>query len=320
MFNFITNFGFSVLRLSTPIIYAALACTVTKKAGLLNMSVEGMMLCAALMGVISSAVTQSVLLGVLGAMLAGCFVGALISYVNLVGKSELYLTCIAINLMATGGTTFALYMITGAKGTTFSYLSSLAVPTLQLPIIKDIPVIGPILSGHSLLTYLAFLCTGLIWWLLFKTRLGLRLRSVGENPHAAESVGISVTRIRTTAYLIAGAVAGLGGAFMSMSYVAWFSRDMVAGRGFIGLSANNIANGSPVIATIFSILFGMADTVANILQLTDAGIAYFVKMLPYVITIVGMVVMSVFQIRRQKHMKQKAVAAAIQEAAAESQV
>ena len=142
---------------------------------------------------------------------------------------------------------------------------------------------------------------------------------MGENPHAAESVGISVTRIRTTAYLIAGAVAGLGGAFMSMSYVAWFSRDMVAGRGFIGLSANNIANGSPVVATIFSMLFGMADTVANILQLTDAGIAYFVKMLPYVITIVGMVVMSVFQIRRRKHMKQKAVAAAIQEAAAEKQ-
>ena len=138
---------------------------------------------------------------------------------------------------------------------------------------------------------------------------------MGENPHAAESVGISVTRIRTTAYLIAGAVAGLGGAFMSMSYVAWFSRDMVAGRGFIGLSANNIANGSPVVATIFSMLFGMADTVANILQLTDAGIAYFVKMLPYVITIVGMVVMSVFQIRRRKHMKQKAVAAAIQEEA-----
>lgn len=319
MINFITNFGFSVLRLSTPIIYAALACTVTKKAGLLNMSVEGMMLCAALMGVISSAVTQSVLLGVLGAMLAGCLVGALISYVNLVGKSELYLTCIAINLMATGGTTFALYMITGAKGTTFSYLASLAVPTVQIPIIKDIPLLGPILSGHSLLTYLAFLCTALIWWLLFKTRLGLRLRSVGENPHAAESVGISVTRIRTTAYLIAGAVAGLGGAFMSMSYVAWFSRDMVAGRGFIGLSANNIANGSPVVATIFSMLFGMADTVANILQLTDAGIAYFVKMLPYVITIVGMVVMSVFQIRRRKHMKQKAVAAAIQEAAAENQ-
>ena len=319
MINFITNFGFSVLRLSTPIIYAALACTVTKKAGLLNMSVEGMMLCAALMGVISSAVTQSVLLGVLGAMLAGCLVGALISYVNLVGKSELYLTCIAINLMATGGTTFALYMITGAKGTTFSYLASLAVPTVQIPIIKDIPLLGPILSGHSLLTYLAFLCTALIWWLLFKTRLGLRLRSVGENPHAAESVGISVTRIRTTAYLIAGAVAGLGGAFMSMSYVAWFSRDMVAGRGFIGLSANNIANGSPVVATIFSMLFGMADTVANILQLTDAGIAYFVKMLPYVITIVGMVVMSVFQIRRRKHMKQKAVAAIIQEAAAENQ-
>ncbi len=311
--NGIGNFGFTILRLSTPIIYAALASTVTKKGGLLNMAVEGMMLFAALMGVIASAVTQSVLLGVLGAMLAGSLVGGLISYINLVGKSELYLTCIAINLMATGGTTFALYMITGSKGTTFSYLASLSVPTLEIPILKEIPLLGQMLSGHSMLTYLAFLCTAVIWVLIFKTRFGLRLRSVGENAHAAESVGISVTRIRTMAYLIAGAVAGLGGAFMSMSYVSWFSRDMVAGRGFIGLSANNIANGSPVVATVFATLFGTADAAANILQLTDAGIAYFVKMLPYVITILGMIVMAIFQIKRKKRMKQQVVEQAIGE-------
>ena len=313
------DFFNAILRATTPILFAALASSVASKSGITNMALEGIMLFSALFGVIFSAMTGNFAAGLLLTMAAGGAIGLLLAFFVLNLKTDEILAAIAINLMATGGTTFALYMITGAKGTTFSYLASLAVPTIQIPIIKDIPLLGPILSGHSLLTYLAFLCTALIWWLLFKTRLGLRLRSVGENPHAAESVGISVTRIRTTAYIIAGAVAGLGGAFMSMSYVAWFSRDMVAGRGFIGLSANNIANGSPVVATIFSMLFGMADTVANILQLTDAGIAYFVKMLPYVITIVGMVVMSVFQIRRRKHMKQKAVAAAIQEAAAEKQ-
>lgn len=313
LFDSITSFGFSVFRLSTPIIYAALACTVTKKAGLLNMAVEGMMLTAALMGVISSALTQNVFLGVMGAVIAGSFVGALISYVNLVGKSELYLTCIAVNLMATGGTTFALYRITGAKGTTFSYLASLAVPDLRIPVLDKIPFFGEILSGHSILTYLAFVCTGVIWVLLFKTRLGLRLRSVGENSHAAESVGISVTKIQTAAYLIAGAVAGLGGAFMSMSYVTWFSRDMVAGRGYIGLSANNISGGSPVISTLFSVLFGIADAASNVLQLTNASWAYFVKMIPYIITILGMVIMAVLVNRRRRRMKQRVVEAAIKD-------
>ena len=309
----IGSFGFSILRLSTPIIFAALACTVTKKAGLLNMSVEGMMLTAALAGVLVSAVTQSVILGILGAVAAGCAVGLIVSTANLVGKSELYLTCIAMNLIATGGTTFALYMITGTKGTTFSYLPSLAVPNIDIPLIKDIPLLGRIVSGHSVLTYLAFLTALLTWVLIFKTRLGLRLRSVGENANAAQSVGVSVTRIQTYAYIIAGAIGGLGGAFMSMSYVSWFSREMVAGRGFIGLSANNIANGNPFIALLFSIIFGSADATSNVLQLTDAGMAYFIKMLPYVITIVSMVIMSLLEINRRKKMKQQVVAKAIAE-------
>ncbi|MCI9621937.1 MAG: hypothetical protein HFI23_01185 [Lachnospiraceae bacterium] len=124
---------------------------------------------------------------------------------------------------------------------------------------------------------------------------------------------MSVTKIQTAAYLIAGAVAGLGGAFMSMSYVTWFSRDMVAGRGYIGLSANNISGGSPVISTLFSVLFGIADAASNVLQLTNASWAYFVKMIPYIITILGMVIMAVLVNRRRRRMKQRVVEAAIKD-------
>lgn len=310
----IGTFGFSIFRLSTPIIYAALAACITKQTGLLNMAIEGIMLTAALSSVIFSALTQSVVLGVLFGMLAGSLVGGIISYANLIGKTELYLTCIAINLVATGGTTFGLYMLTGAKGTTFSKIPSLGVPNIHIPFIKDIPVVGEMLSGHSILTYLSLVCAILIWLLIYKTRLGLRMRCVGENANAASSVGISTTKIKTVAYLISGAVGGLGGAFMSMSYVTWFSRDMLAGRGFIGLSANNIAAGSPLGATLFSMLFGIADATANVFQLTAAGLAYFVKMLPYVITILGMVIMEIIRIRKGLKLKEQAVKNAIKTA------
>jgi len=307
----IGTFLFSIFRLSTPIIYAALAACITKQTGLLNMAIEGIMLTAALSSVVFSALTQSVVLGVLFGMLAGSLIGGIISYANLIGKTELYLTCIAINLIATGGTTFALYMITGTKGTTFSALPSLEVPNIDIPFIKDIPILGTMLSGHSILTYFAFICAFLVWLLIYKTRLGLRMRCVGENPNAALSVGISVTRIKTVAYLISGAVGGLGGAFMSMSYVTWFSRDMLAGRGFIGLSANNITAGSPVGATLFSMLFGIADASANVLQITAAGLSYFVKMIPYIITILGMVIMEAIRIRKGLKFKDQVVRKAI---------
>lgn len=301
-------FLFSIIRYSTPIIFAALAAAVCKKTGLLNMAIESMMLCAALAGVLVSGFTQSVLLGLLAAILMGALVGFIISYASFVGNTDLYLTNIALNLAAAGGTVFALFLFTGTKSNSAAVIKSLSAPTMHIPLLKDIPFVGQVLSGHNILTYLAFVAVFAVWVLIYKTRLGLRMRSVSENPDAAASVGISVRKICFTSFMISGAIAGLGGAFMSMGYVQLFARDMVAGRGYIGLAASNMANGSPLGAMLASLLFGTSNAVSNTIQsvYTEAPTDY-VLMLPYVVTIVGIVTISVIaEVRANRKKKKKA--------------
>lgn len=297
--SWITSFLFSIIRLSTPLVYASLAATITKKAGLDNMAVESMMLSGALGGVLISASTQSAWIGLLGAMVIGALVGLVISYVAFIGKADLYLTNIAMNLTMAGGTIFALYLACGEKASSAGKIKSMVLPALHIPIIKNIPFLGEVLSGHSILTYLSVVCVILVSIFIYKTRLGLRLRSVGENPHAAESVGIFVTRIRFFAFCLSGAIAAVGGAYLSMGYISSFTRNMTAGRGYIALSANNIANGSPIGALFASIMFGVADATANALQMTSFPVD-FVLMLPYAVTILGLVLISVVRGRREK--------------------
>lgn len=179
--DWIGNFGYSVLRLSTPLIFAGMAAVISKKAGMMNMALEGMMLCAALGGVVFAGMTGNVWIGLLGAVVIGVLVGAVIAFSSLSGKTDLYLTCIAVNLAATGGTVFVMYLLTGEKATTSAAIKAYTLPTVVLPLINKIPLIGPMLSGHNVLTYLAFISIFAVWFFLTRTRLGLRLRAVGEN-------------------------------------------------------------------------------------------------------------------------------------------
>ena len=215
----IITFCFSLLRLATPIVYAALAASVCYKASVDNMAIESMMLWAALAGVIVSGASKSAVVGFGAAILAGILVGLIISYASFTGKADLYLTNIAMNLAAAGGTVFVLFLASGDKSNSAGSIQSMVLPVVNLPFIKDIPVLGRIVSGHNILTYGAFAAAFLVNFFIYKTRLGLRLRSVGENPQAAESVGISATKIRYIAFMISGALAGVGGAYMSMGYM-----------------------------------------------------------------------------------------------------
>lgn len=302
--DWFATFLYSILRFSTPIIFAALAAAVCKKTGLMNMAIESMMLCAALAGVLVSGFTQSALLGLLAAMLMGALVGFIISYASFVGSADLYLTNIALNLAAAGGTVFVLFLFTGTKSNSAAVIKSLSLPTINIPLIQDIPFLGKIISGHNILTYLAFLAVFLVWVLIYKTRLGLRMRSISENPDAAASVGISVKKICFTSFIISGAIAGIGGAFMSMGYVQLFSRDMVAGRGYIGLAASNMANGSPLGAMLASLLFGTSNATANTVQTVFSNAPTdFVLMIPYAVTIVGIVAISIINEVRQNNNK-----------------
>lgn len=292
---FSADFIYSVFRLTTPILFAALAAVITDRAGVMNIGLEGIMLCSALAGVVGSAYTHSAFLGLLCAIIIGSMIGLLMSYCALNLKTDIILTGIAINLFASGGTVFVLYSICQDKGMSTS-LASLTMPIIHIPIIKDIPFLS-ILSGHNLMTYLAFLLVAAVSILLYKTPLGLRIRVVGENPSAAESVGIKVRRIQYIALILSGAFAAMGGAYMSMGYMDKFARDMTAGRGFIALAAEALGRGTPVGALAASFIFGIADALANNLQVLSVPVQ-FIQMIPYAITILGLVIYSAARMRK----------------------
>lgn len=287
---FTTEFAFMVFRVTTPILFTALGAMISRRAGIMNISLEGMMLVGALFGVIGSTYTQSAAAGVLCAIAASLLLSLVFAYFVLKLKSDLILTGIALNLMASGGTVFLLSILCGDKGVSTS-MNSLVVPSIDLPLIKDIPVLGEIISGHNLLTYAALLSVIVVYVLINKSPLGLRIRSVGENPDAAESVGISVIKTRFIALMITGIFCGLGGAFMSMGYVSWFARDMAAGRGYIALAAQNLGNATPIGTFLASFLFGIADALSSSLQVLSVP-AEFIQMIPYVTTVIGLIIYS----------------------------
>ena len=293
------DFISSVLRLSTPILFSGLAALITDKAGVINIGLEGIMLSAALAGVVGSAFGGNAFIGLLLALVVGVAMGLLMAYFAIGLKTDIVLTGIALNLMASGGTVFLLYVITKDKGMSTS-LKSFIMPVIQLPFIKSIPVLGDILSGHNLLTYLAFLFTVLVWILLYRTPLGLRIRVVGENISAAESVGIPVKKVQFTALVISGMLASMGGAYMSMGYMDKFARDMTAGRGFIALAAEALGRATPLGTLIASLFFGMVDALSSNLQILNVPVQ-FVQMLPYVCTIVGLVIYSAIKGRNKSN-------------------
>ena len=285
---FSTTFGYSVLRVTTPILFATIGAMISIKAGVVNISMEGTMLTAALTGVVISGYTGSALAGLIGAVLIGMLLGLMLAYFALNLKTNIILAAIAINLMASGGTIFALFVISGDRGISSS-INSQMLPRLTIPILDSIPVLGGVLSNHNVLTYVSLLSVFLAYILLYKTPLGLRIRAVGENPHAAESVGISVHKVQYIALIMSGAFAGFGGAYMSMGYVSRFSTDMTAGRGFIALAAEALGMGRPLGILLASLLFGAADALSTSLQRFRIP-SEFVQMLPYIVTVIGLII------------------------------
>ncbi len=294
---FSTQFFYSILRISTPIMFASMGALITSKAGVINIGLEGIMLFAALSGVIFSAASGSAWAGFLAAVVTGVLIAILMSYVALVLKSHITLTGIAINMFASGCTVFILYIVTGDKGISSS-LASRVMPSIDIPLISRIPILGEIISGHNILTYMSFLGVLFTYILLNKTVVGLRIRAVGENEQAALSVGAKPVKYQFIAMLISGVLAGMGGAYMSMGYVSWFSRDMVAGRGFIALAAQQLGQGTTLGTMCATFVFGMADALANNLQALQMP-SEFVQSIPYLTTIIGLVVFSIAKQRKE---------------------
>ena len=286
-----TDFVYMWIRVATPIIFASLGAVICTKAGVVNLGLEGIMLISALAGVLGSAFGGNLVWGVLAGLLAAVAVSAVFAYFHLVLKANNVLCGTAVNTMATGLTVFVLQLATGEKGNSSS-LKSFSFPNVDIPVIKDIPVIGTILSGHNALTYFALIMVAAIWFFLYKTPTGLRMRAVGENPDAASSVGQNVVKIQFLAIVLCGIMTGLGGMYLSMGYLNMFVRDMTAGRGFISLAACSMGQATPAGALLSSMIFAFFDGLSNILQVLKIP-SEFIQMLPYLATIAGLTVYSI---------------------------
>ncbi|MEA3440590.1 MAG: ABC transporter permease [Chloroflexota bacterium] len=288
----------SILRISTPIILPALGGLISDLAGVINIALEGIMLVSAFTGVIVSAYTHNVWLGVLAGMVVGTLYALLLALFHLYLDTDIILAGIALNIMAQGGTIFLLFILTGDKGNS-STLASGAVPNVTIPFIDGIPWLGTIFSGHNIFTYLAFIFAGLVYVFLYKTPLGVHLRAVGENPVAAESVGINVKRTQAIAIALSGFLASLGGLSLSMAYLTLFQNNMTAGRGFIALAAVFLGGRTPLGTTIASIIFGFADALANQFGSLDIP-PQWVQMIPYAATVIALVIYSLRQQAQQR--------------------
>ncbi|MBE5961998.1 MAG: ABC transporter permease [Lachnospiraceae bacterium] len=280
-------FGYAILRVTTPILFAALGNVISSKAGVSNIAMEGTMLTASLAGVLASAYSKSALVGLLAALFVGVLFSAFMAYLSLFLGTKVIMAGIALNLFASSFTVYILYMFTGQKGNSAA-LASKQLPTIHIPVIKDIPVIGEIFSGHNVLVYVALLAIVVIYVMLNKTKLGTHIKAVGENPHAAASVGISVRKIQFVALCLSGLLAGFGGAFMSMGYLSMFTRDMVAGRGWIAIAASAMGRSMVIPTTITSFLFGIFSAIGNVLQLQNMP-SELITTLPYVAVFIGIV-------------------------------
>ncbi|WP_035772872.1 ABC transporter permease [Butyrivibrio sp. VCD2006] len=308
MANLIANmltpeFFFSIFRISAPIIYATLGAIVVEKAGFANIGLEGLMMFSALFGSLISYYTQNWFWGFIFALFVGVVMSLVMGFFAFKLKTDIILVGIAINMMGSGGTLFLCKVITGITegntlaSTTGLVTSKLMIPSINIPIISSIPFIGRVISGHSLLTYLAFIFCYLTYLMLYKTSLGLNIRAVGENPGAASSVGVSVLKIKYIAIAFSGLMSGFGGAFMSMSYAQGWSLDMVAGRGFIALAAQAMGGGECFGGMLSSILFGFAQALG--IKFSSIGVdSNLASPIPYAITIISLTIFGIVNKRK----------------------
>ena len=292
------NFWFMVLRCLTPILFATLATLVANTSGFYFLGIEGCMTVAALFGVLGSGFTGSLIVGMLCGLASGVLYSLLLGYFVMQLKANTIITGIALNLAAAGGSEFLLYTLTGDKNASNS-LNSAAFPTLSIPVLRDIPVVGNVLSGHNILTYASLAAAILLFIMLRYTSFGIKVRSVGEMPAAAESVGIKVNRVRYQALLISGVLAAFGGMYLSMGYINRFTTGMVAGRGYISLATQAMAGGNSLIGIVSSFLYAFGNSIA--IQLQNLGLdPYLITIIPYFFIIVFYVVFSLLQLRREQ--------------------
>ena len=287
----------STLRLATPLLFACLAGLFSERAGIFDIGLEGKMLAAAFFAAAAAAVTGSAWIGLLAGIAASLVLSAIHGVASITFRGNQLISGVAINFLAAGITVLIGQYWFALGGRTPQLEGAARFAPIDLPLaatLAPLPVIGPlysdVLSGHTVLVYLGLLAVPATWYVLFRTRFGLRLRAVGENPGAVDTAGVSVTRLRYAAVAICGALCGLAGSYLSTGLAAGFVKDMSAGRGFIALAALIFAKWRPWYALGACLLFGLLEALGNRFQsLQVGGVAVptqFMQALPYVLTVI----------------------------------
>jgi simple sugar transport system permease protein len=272
---------------AAPYVLAAMAGLITERAGVINIALEGIMLVGALAAVLIAHYTETPAAGIVGAVLAGMAFVALMAVFHLRFGADLILSGLALNLIAAGGTVYILFVITGATGDASS-LRSYPLSDIRIPGVDSVPLLDS-LSGQSILVYLALLSLPAVAWLLYRTRLGTHIRAVGESEAAVVEAGLSPVAIKWKALLLSGALCAMAGAQLSMSTTTTFVRDMTAGRGFIALGAVYLGAKHPLGTFIAALVFGAFESLATLLQVNTKFPTELVLMLPYLATLVALI-------------------------------
>ena len=287
----------STVRLATPLLLACLAGLYSERAGIFDIGLEGKMLAAAFFSAAFAYTTGSVWIGLLAGIAASLILSAVQGLASITFRGNQLISGVAINFLAAGMTVLVAQNWFKQGGRTPSLIGGARFEPITLPLaeaLKDVPVLGPLyyelISGHSILVYIAFALVPLTWWVLFRTRFGLRLRAVGENPAAVDTAGVSVIGLRFAAVAICGVLCGIAGAYLATALQAGFVKDMTAGRGFIALAALIFAKWRPWHALGACLLFGLLQAIALRYQNIDlGGIVIPVQVmdaLPYILTVV----------------------------------
>lgn len=282
----IALFAAAIIRVSTPILLAAVGGLLSESGGVPNITLEGSMLMGACAGALVAGFTGSPWLGLIAAILAGVIPGLILGVLYIDFKGDPIVVGIGINLLAAGLTTFVVFTLLGDKSGTSS-LGRTELPDVVIPPLADVPILGDVVLGQHVLSYAALLAWAAIAVILWRSRYGMHVLAVGANIQAARSIGISARRVQYSVVIVCGALCGVAGAFLSMGYVSSFLRDMTAGRGFIAVAAIFLGGMRPVGVLLASLAFGFFEVLSIRLGNLDVP-SQLVQTIPFLATLVGL--------------------------------
>lgn len=282
----------ATVRAGTPLLFAVLGDILVERSGVMNLGVEGLMLIGAVSGFVASYSTGNLFLAIIIAMIAGALLGAVHAFFCITLKINQIVSGLAITMLGVG--------ISGMWGKNFVGVVAKRFEVIELPLLSDIPVFGEILFKHDILVYMSYLIVPILWFYIYKTREGMKLRAVGEAPDAADARGINVFVVRYLYTIAGGALIAVGGVYLSLAYNSAWMENMTAGRGWIAVALVLFATWDPFKALLGAYLFGGITALGLRLQLVGVDVpSDFLRMLPYVLTVIVLFFTSTESLKRK---------------------